>query len=125
MIFEDVRAARQPVVAVDILRDDRHRSLGLKVGQRLMGRVGPRICDQPASPVVPAPDQLRIGCEGLGRGVLLGPVTAPQAVLAAAKGWDAAGGGSAGAREHSHRRAVGDAFARWCQLFGDCHLVPP
>jgi len=125
MILEDVGAARQPVVAVDILRDDRHRSVGLEVGQGLMGRVGPRVCDQAAPPIVPAPDQLRIGGEGLGRGELLGPVTAPQAVLAAAKGGDAAGGGSAGARKHSHRRAVGDAFARWCQLFGDCHLVPP
>jgi len=99
------------MVAVHVLGDDDHVRLLLQIHQGVMGGVGRAVGDQPAAPVVPAPDQLGVGMEGPGGGQLLGPVVAPQGVLAAAEGGDAAGGGDAGAAQDGYLGIGADGLA--------------
>ncbi len=94
--FQDPGAAGGLVVSVHVLRDDRHLTGRFQIGDRLMGGVGSRRGDEAAAPVVPAPDEFGVAGESLGGGQVFGPVPAPQAVLLAAEGRDAAGRGYPG-----------------------------
>ncbi len=88
--------------AVDILRDEREIDLALRqLGQREMTGIGLSGRDQPATPVIPLPDEARVSPEGFGRGEILGPEIAPQAAVAT-KRRDAALGTDARTREHGH-----------------------
>ena len=80
--------------AVHVLGDDHHRSGCFQAGKSLVGGVGFCGGDETAAPVVPTPDQFGIAGEGAGRGEILGSVPAPQAVLFAPEGGDAASGGN-------------------------------
>jgi hypothetical protein len=96
MEFKDPRTAGQLVVAVDVLCDGHHPGGRFELDQGPVGRVGFSGGNEAAAPVVPAPDQFGVAGEGAGRGQVLGPVLAPQAVLGAAKGRDAAGSRNSG-----------------------------
>jgi len=100
--FQHERTSGLLMVAVHVLGDDRDRGGVFELGQGAMGGVGLGGGNEAAPPVVPAPDQFGIGGERLGRGQFLGAVTAPEAVVLAAEGRDAAGGAHTGAGYHHH-----------------------
>ncbi len=84
------------MVAVHVLGDDHHRRGSLQAGEGPVGGIGFGGGDEAAAPVVPTPDEFGIAGEGAGRGEILGSVPAPQAVLFAPEGGDAAGRGNSG-----------------------------
>ena len=71
-----------------------------QTGERPMGRVRLRLRNQPAPPLVPVPDELRVAPECLRRRELLRPEPGPQPGLCVTEGGHAALGGDAGAGKH-------------------------
>ncbi len=98
MEFMHGGAARLLVVTVHVLGDDDHLGLFLQLGQGVVGGVG------------------LVGGDELSQ--LLGAVPAPQGVLAAAEGGDAAGGGNAGAAQDGYLGVGCDDLAVFFQSHG-------
>jgi len=70
-------AAGLLVVAINILSYDNQVRFLLQIHQGMMGGVGLILCNQLPAPVIPAPDEVRIGQKGPAGGQLFGPVLAP------------------------------------------------
>ena len=116
---------------VHVLGDDHHRGGGFQAGESLVGGVGFGSGDEAAAPVIPTPDQFGITGEGAGRSEILGSVPAPQAVLFAPEGGDAAGGGNTRTRQNRdpgfRRYSVPDPF-EFCadvRIHNHNHLLIP
>jgi len=121
--LDHLTAARALVQPIDILGDERDPRALLQVGQRPVGRVRLGGRDQPAPPVVPAPDQFGIAGESRRRGQVLGSIAAPQRVGAAPEGRDAAAGRDAGSGQHGDAGLRRDGGADLCQRLGGAGAV--
>ena len=90
------------VQAIDVLGDQVElRKSVTPTSEDLMGTIRATRRYQLPTPLVPAPDQLRILVKRLRSSQVLGAVGFPQAVVAA-EGGNATGGGNAGACDHRH-----------------------
>jgi hypothetical protein len=88
------------VKAVDVLRDERKVTMALlELGESMMSRIRTSGGYEPASPIVPFPNQLGVVLEGSRGGQILGAILAPKASSASKRG-DAALGGNACAGEN-------------------------
>lgn len=94
-------AARAFMQVVDVLRDQREAlDLPGHRGNRAMAGVGQGTHREHATPFVPAPHQLRVACEGLGRGQFERVEAGPQAGHRVTEGGNTALGRRAGAGHH-------------------------
>ncbi len=101
MQFDDVAAAGARVQAIDILGDEQKlRRARFQLDQRPVSRVRLRLRDQFTPPCVPLPHQLRVVCEGFGRGELFRAEARPETGHCVAEGGYAGFGGDAGTGEH-------------------------
>lgn len=94
-----ILAASPLVQPIHVLGDQQEITVEvlLPVRQGIVGRVGLHLGHQPAAPLVPLPDCVRLPREGLRRGQFHGVVAGPQTTLCFSEGGYAALCGNSGA----------------------------
>ena len=105
--FDDFRAARPLVQAIDVLRHQGEPPYAFRqAGQRVMSRIRHSFGNQLTTPAIPAPDQRRIAFECLGGCKFERIVLRPQAGLRVAERRHATFRGDAGTGKDADSPAI-------------------